>query len=284
MRLFGGKSFVGGVANFLVDFGFEGFDLFLVEDAFADEEQRELRNRIAVRFVFALFGSFVKFFVVGKRMGIGARYVRVNESGSATLAAILNGGLADGVAFERVGAVAFGDVQARETAREFGDAAAGGLHLDGNGNGVAVVFNQVKQRKLFGAGGVQRFPEFAFAGGTIACGDINNFVGFVANMLAERRFLGLCQGLRMIPVIKRGFGGAYCLHKLRAGAGGLVDDIQVGDGPSAKASGGRRSWDRLWRRRLAGACRAALRRASGKERGHGSRNKANRCRDEEEAP
>ena len=149
VRLFGGKSFVGGVANFLVDFGFEGFDLFLVEDAFADEEQRKLGNRVAMRFVFALFGSFVKFLVVGKRMGIGARYVRVNESGSATVAAILNGGLADGVAFERIGAIAFGDVQARETAREFGDAAAGGLHLDRNGNGVAVVFDQVKQKVAF---------------------------------------------------------------------------------------------------------------------------------------
>jgi hypothetical protein len=36
LRLFGGEGFVGGIAYLLVNLGFEGFDLFLVEDAFAD--------------------------------------------------------------------------------------------------------------------------------------------------------------------------------------------------------------------------------------------------------
>src|SRR5208282_145311 len=40
--LFGSQSFVCRVADFLVDLRFERFDLFLVEDAFADEQEREL--------------------------------------------------------------------------------------------------------------------------------------------------------------------------------------------------------------------------------------------------
>src|SRR5271165_107587 len=123
-------------------------------------------------------------------MRIGACDLRVNEGGSASFAAVLNGGFADCVAFERVRAIALGDVQSRESTREFGDTAAGGLDFDRNGNGVAVVFNQVKQRELFGTGGVQRFPKFAFAGSAIARGDINDFVGLVADVLTERRFLG----------------------------------------------------------------------------------------------
>src|SRR5579859_1151657 len=117
--LFGSQRFVSGVADFLIDFGFEGFDLFLVEDAFSNKEQREFGNRITVRLGFALFGGLVKFLVVGKRMGIRARDVRMNESGPATLAAVLNGGLADRIAFERIRAIAFRNVQAGEAAGEF---------------------------------------------------------------------------------------------------------------------------------------------------------------------
>ena len=50
-------------------------------------------------------------------------------------------------------------------------------------------------------------------------------------MLAERRFFGLGQRLRMILVVEGGLGRAYGLDKLRAGAGRLVDDIQVGQAP-----------------------------------------------------
>ena len=66
---------------------------FLIQNAFADEEQGKFGDRIAVRFGFALFGRFVELFVIGKRVRIGARAVGVNESGAAALAAIINGAL-----------------------------------------------------------------------------------------------------------------------------------------------------------------------------------------------
>ena len=155
----------------------------------------------------------------------------VNESGSAALAAILNGGFADCIAFEWIRAIAFGNVQAGEIPREFGDAAARGLNFDRDGDGIAVIFDQVKKGKLLGARGVQGFPEFAFAGGAIAAGNENDFIALVANMLAERRVFGPCQGLRTCFVIQSGFRSAHGLYKLRAGAGGLVDDVQAGVAP-----------------------------------------------------
>ena len=102
--------------------------------------------------------------------------MRVNESRPAAFAHVMNRFLADAVAFEGIGAIAFGDVQAGETFDEAGNAAAGGLHFNGNGDGVAVVFDEIEERKLFGARGVQRFPEFAFAGGAIAGGNDTQFL------------------------------------------------------------------------------------------------------------
>ena len=142
-------------------------------------------------FFFALFGDLVELFVVGKRMRIRTRDVRVNQRGAAALAAVFDGFLADGVAFQRIGAVAFRDVQAGKAAHELRNAAAGGLHFHGNGDGVAVVFDQIEERQFFGAGGVERFPEFAFAGGAVAAGNVDDFVGLVCDVFAERRFLGL---------------------------------------------------------------------------------------------
>src|SRR5579863_482604 len=99
--------------------------------------------------------------------------MRVNRRWSPARAAIFDGFFANGVAFERVGAVAFGDVEAGEAADEARDAASGSLDFDGNTDRVAVVFNHVQQRKLFRAGGVQRFPEFAFAGRAVAGRDVD---------------------------------------------------------------------------------------------------------------
>src|SRR5580700_6188448 len=101
-------------------------------------------------------------------MGVMPNHVRVDQRGTEALAAIFDGFLADRIAFERIGAVAFGDMQARETADETRDAASGSLHLNRNGDGVTVVFDDIQERKLFRAGDVERFPELAFAGGAVS--------------------------------------------------------------------------------------------------------------------
>ena len=50
----GRQRAVGGLDDFLIDLRFERLQLFLVQDAFAHQEQAEARNRIALRFRFAL--------------------------------------------------------------------------------------------------------------------------------------------------------------------------------------------------------------------------------------
>ncbi len=113
-RLFRGKSLIGGRANFLVDFRFQGLNLLLVENPFAHQKKRQFGNRIAPRLFFAFRGRFVELFVVGQRMGVRARDMRMNQRGTAAFTAVLHGFLADRVAFEWVRAVTFGDVQPRK--------------------------------------------------------------------------------------------------------------------------------------------------------------------------
>src|SRR6266481_4136916 len=222
----GGQGLVGGFADFAVDLGFEGFDFLLVHQAFANQEEGELGKRVAAGFAFAFFSGLVELFVVGERVRVGASNVCVDQGGAAAFADVTNGFLADGVAFEGVGAIAFGDVQVGEVSHEFRNATAGGLDFDGNGDGVTVVFDEIEERKFLGAGGVKRFPEFAFAGCAVAGGDVDDFFGIVIERFAEGSFLGLCEGIRMMTVIESGFGCSDGLHELRAGAGGLADDIE----------------------------------------------------------
>jgi hypothetical protein len=117
-------------------------------------------------------------------------------------------------------------VQVGKVSNEFRNAAAGGLDFDGNGDGVTVVFDEIEERKFLGAGSIERFPEFAFAGGAVAGGDVNNFFGIVIERFAEGSFPRLGKGFRMMAVIKSRFGCADRLYELRAGAGGLADDIE----------------------------------------------------------
>jgi hypothetical protein len=125
-------------------------------------------SAVAVRFVLPLLGGLIEFFVVGKRVGIWPNHMGMDESGTAALAAILDCFLAYRVAFQRVGAVTLGDMQIRETAGQTGDAAARGLDLDRDGDGVAVIFDQIQEWQFLGASGVERLPEFALAGSAVS--------------------------------------------------------------------------------------------------------------------
>src|SRR2546423_12912421 len=98
----------------------------------------------------------------------------VDQRGTTTMPAVLDGLFTGCVALQRIGTVTFRGVKTRKRAGELGDAAAGGLHLNRDGNGVAVVFNQVKQGQFLSASGVKRFPEFALAGGAVARGGKND--------------------------------------------------------------------------------------------------------------
>src|SRR5882762_9436836 len=155
----------------------------------------------------------------------------MDQRGTATLAAVLRRFLANGVAFDGIGAVAFRHVQPRKTPYEFRDAPAGRLNFNRHGDGIAVVFHQVQQWKFFGARDVQGFPELALAGRSVPAGNIDNFVALMVDVFAERRLLRLSQRLGPSLVIQRGFGGTHGLYELRAGTRRLADDVQLGLAP-----------------------------------------------------
>ena len=117
-------------------------------------------------------------------MRIRAGDVRVHEGRAAPFADVTHGFLANGIAFERIRAITFGNVQAGEAARQLGDAPAGRLDFDGDGDGIAVVLDEIEDGELLRAGDIQGFPELAFAGGTISRRDVNNLFRFVADVSA----------------------------------------------------------------------------------------------------
>src|SRR5215467_8870990 len=144
-----------------------------------------------MRLLLALFSSLVELFVVGERVRVGANDMSADERGAAALADVVDCLLGDGVRLERVGAVDLGDLQSGKIANQFGDTAARGLHFNGDGDGVAVVFDEVEEGKLFGAGGVKGFPEFAFAGGAVTSRNVDDFLGIEMHVLAQGSVLCL---------------------------------------------------------------------------------------------
>src|SRR5260370_39510807 len=112
----GGEGLVTGFADFVVHIGFERFDFFLVKQAFANEKERKFGNWVATRLFFALLGGLVEFFVVGKRMRVGANNVRVKQRGAAALADVVGGLFTGGVALRQGRSIDFGNMQARKVA------------------------------------------------------------------------------------------------------------------------------------------------------------------------
>ena len=100
----------------------------------------------------------------------------------------------------------------------FGNAAAGRLLFDRNGNGVGVVFHQKNHRQALDAGGAERLEEFALAGHALAAGNQHHLVALVADKFAQRRALGLRQRAGKLLEIERGLGHsrAACSHCMPA--------------------------------------------------------------------
>ena len=214
-RRFGRQRAVGGFDDLAIDFRFERFEFALFQHAFTHEKQTEFRDRIAMGFRFPLLWSFVEFFVVRERVGIGPRDVRVNQSGPAARTAMVDGAFQDGVAFERFRAVTFLDMQIREICDEFRDAASGSLRFDGNRNRVAIVFDEKENRHAAQRGGIDGFVEFALAGGSFSSGDVGHFVAMEADRIAQRSAARLFKGLREFFVVQGSFRGTDCVQPSR---------------------------------------------------------------------
>ncbi len=135
------QGLLRGVVNFLVDFVGDALQHVPIEDALVDQKFGKCEDWVAGRFGFALGWRFVEALVVGERVGIGADDVGVNQRGTAAGPAICGGGAQGAVGGQKIGAVDFLPVQVGKAGDQSGNIAAGGLALDGDGNGVAVVLD-----------------------------------------------------------------------------------------------------------------------------------------------
>ena len=187
-----------------------------------------------MRFFFAFFRHFVKFFVIRERVRVRARDVCVYQRGAFAFARILHGFFANAIALDRVRSVTLGNMQTGITLRQFGNASARGLHLNWHRNRVAVVFHQINHRQFLRARNVQGFPEFAFARCAVARRYIHNLVALVLGQIAQRCLLRLCQSLWMCLEILRRLRRAGRLHKLCAGARTLAHDVELRMAPVAR--------------------------------------------------
>src|SRR5580698_6408144 len=92
---------------------------------------------------------------------------------------------------------------------EFRDVSAGSVDLDGDGDGVAVVFDNEDDGQLRIRGGVQGLPEFALRCRALADGDIDDLVALEGDVtpgaVVAFVFLG-CFG--MIREVASGLGAA----------------------------------------------------------------------------
>jgi len=186
-RLFCGQRLVSGLADFIVDFRFQTLNLLLIEDAFRTRKSASLKSDHGAPLLRVPRRTY-KFFVIGKRMRIGARNVRMDQRGAAAGRGSTAPLPCNGVALDGIGAVAFRHVAAGKPSHKFRDAPAGRLNFHRHGDGVAVVFHQVEKRKLLATRDVQGFPELALAGRTFSARNIDDFFALVIDVSPSGAF------------------------------------------------------------------------------------------------
>src|SRR5438876_4524514 len=109
-------------------------------------------------------------------MRIRSNHVRMNKrrthSGTAMRYRTGKGGIAD----DRIGAVNLFKMKIGKPGNQPRNIAAGRVHLDGNGDRVAVIFHEKDQRQAEVRGGIHRLPELSFAGSTVADRNVSDLV------------------------------------------------------------------------------------------------------------
>ena len=141
-----------------------------------DEKPPCLPQGIAAILRLPLGRSPVHGLVVRSGMGVRAGRVGVQQRRSPAFPAPRHGLARGPVAFEQVGPVTLDDLQIREAGEQPRYVAAGGLHLDRDRDRVLVVLDQEQDGQLEVAGRVERLPELALRGGSVARGAEHDLV------------------------------------------------------------------------------------------------------------
>ena len=160
------------------------------------KKQSEFRQWVAVGLLLASCGGLVKLLVVGKRMRIGARHVRMHQRRALPRPAMFRRALqqrrnSPRDRFRRTPRRAGSD--SRDQPR---NAASRRLHLHRHGYRPAVIFHQEQHRQALQASGVQRLEEFSLAGHPLAAGDVDDLVPAVPRRAPLWGVLRLIQRFR----------------------------------------------------------------------------------------
>ena len=119
-----------------------------------------------------------------------------------------------------------------ESADQTRNVAARGLHFDRHGNRVLVVLHAKNYWQAAVGGGVQRLPEFAFAGRAIAERNVSDFIALKLDVLELAVIaVGFLASLGMPGEIAAGFGASDRLQNLGARGRRLGDNIEPLVGP-----------------------------------------------------
>src|SRR6266581_1235408 len=109
-------------------------------------------------------------------MRVRPDYFRVYERMPAILATVVDRPPHHGDRLNQIGPITLLAVKIWKTFDEPGNVAARSLHFDGNADRIPVVFAQKHDRQFQIAGGVERFPELAFAGSAVTERNVNHFI------------------------------------------------------------------------------------------------------------
>ena len=138
------------------------------KDPFADQPRPHSRNGIAQRIRLPLGRGTVVLIVVGKGMRVEPHAMAVHQRRPASGAAVRRRLLKGPQANHGIVAVHFGEVEVGKVLDQPRNVSSRRVHLDGNADGIAVVFHAEDHRQLLIGSGIDRLPEFALRGRSLA--------------------------------------------------------------------------------------------------------------------
>ena len=230
------RSAIRGALDLVVHLALQAGDALGVENAFAQQPHLHLGDGVARVLGLDLFLAAVLTFVVAERVRVGTDDVAVNQRGAMSGACVGDCLGHRRIAGERVRAIDFGEVEVGEVRDQLGDVSAGSVDLDRGGDGVLVVLDDVDYREFGVAGGVERLPEFALAGGAFADRDVDDFVAveldvFVVAIVVPSAFGLRTGGVGMAREVAAGLGAPHRVEALGRGRGTWGDDVQLAARP-----------------------------------------------------
>jgi hypothetical protein len=210
------QSPIGSQPDLLIHLLLQLVDGLGVENAIAQQPHLEFRQRVALGIRLQLSRRTIGTLVIGKRMRVRPDDVSMHKCRPVAGTAPGNCLFKCQVACDWIGSIDLGEVEVGKVRHQTGDVAAGGVHLDWDGDGIAIVFNDEEDRQFGVRCRIQRLPELSLAGCAFAKGDVDHLVPVKSDMF-ELTVICLSdqRRIRMAGKIPPRFGATDRLQALR---------------------------------------------------------------------